>query len=405
MIDENISYKEQAFNTKPYLSRIIFSFMVFTAMLGYVPGLPFWTYNISISIIVPALSFLLIIRKGNIITKDEVIFLFVFISSILASYLFSAFGFNPTGFLRAIVPILFYYLIRVLKIPKNKFYYNFIFFLLISSFIVGVYQFLFQPQYSLAEGGEWVNVSDDVLPLLKRPVSYLGNPNIFGVITVFFFIILYIENNRNINLTKKIFIVIMVLCNIILFSKSRTSLLAFILILLFYNLRLKNYKTLLVIFLTFFLLFAYVVVNYEKFEVLDQLFRLSDLSDKQDNSYTLRRDIAEFSMNIISQRPIFGIGPGNEKALMLTLNAPHKGMESATLFLLEERGIIGYLIYLYILSTKFLFARNNFAKILIGIVMISVDFTETVCVIQQLATFLAVYLAISENDVMYKHLN
>ena len=397
----DLSYNEQAFNTRPYLSRIIFSFMVFTSMLGYVPGLPFWLYNISISIIVPVLSFLLIIRKGNIITKDEVIFLLVFISSILASYLFSSFGFNPTGFLRAIVPILFYYLIRVLKIPKNKFYYNFIFFLLISSFIVGVYQFLIQPQFILAEGGEWVSVGDDVLPLLKRPVSYLGNANVFGIFTVFCFIILYFENNHNINLGKKVFIVLIVLFNIILFSKSRTSLLAFILILLFYNLRIKNYKTLLVIFSIVFLLFAYVVFNYEKFEVLDQLFRLSALSETQDNSYTLRRDIAEFSINVISQRPIFGIGPGNEKALMTTLNAPHKGMESATLFLLEERGIIGYLIYLYILLTKFLFARNNFAKILIGIVLISVDFTETVCVIQQLATFLAVYLAISKNDVMY----
>lgn len=397
---KDISYNGNASLSRTNLSRIVLGIMFFTAMLGYIPGLPFWTYNISIVTIIPTLILLLIVREGNLFTQYEVIFLFIFLLSIIGSYIFSSFGFNPTGFLRSIVPILFYFLVRILKIKKDNFYYDLIFFLLATSFIVALYQFIIQPQYLLAENGEWLNVGEDVLPLLKRPVSYLGNSNIFGIFSVFCFIILYIENNRNLSFTRKVVIVIIVLVNIIIFSKSRTSLLSFILVLIFYNIRIKNHITILLIFSIALLLFIYVINNFEKYEFLDQLFRLSVLSETQDNSYTLRRDIAKFSINVISKRPFWGIGPGNENNLMLTLNAPHRGMESATLLLLEERGIVGYFIYLYILFVKFIFTKNTFAKFLIGIVMLSVDFTEPVCVLQQLATFLAVYLAVCKNDFL-----
>jgi hypothetical protein len=134
--------------------------------------------------------------------------------------------------------------------------------------------------------------------------------------------------------------------------------------------------------------------------MLDQLFRLSSLTNDENNSYTIRKNIAEYAYNLISQRPFFGVGPANEGALMNSINAPHKGMESASLHLLIERGFVGYFFYLYVVIIKLLLSIN-FSNFLIGVVFISVDFTETVCVFPQLTSFLAIYFAVSKNHFVF----
>ncbi len=396
MVESELLFSSQK-QSKSYFSKSLFSILFLLSLLGYIPGFPYWLYNIATFVTLPVILILLMVKDKLNFSKDEIYFLIFFLASIICSYVFSSFGFNLPGFLRAFVPVCFYYLVRILNIKKDQFYYDFVFLLLIFSFLFALYQFLYQPLYGIGQGGEWIVREDDVLPMMKRPTSFLGNANVFGVFNLYCFIILYIENNKNLDFTKKIFVVVLVLVNIILFAKSRTSMLGFIIIVSLYNFKLKNYKTLMLILGVFFVILIYVLLHYEEFMILDQLFRLSALSDYDDNSYTIRKKIAEFAFSLVIQRPFFGVGVGNENLLMLSINAPHKGMESATLQFLIERGIIGYFIYLYVLLIKFVFTKNNFPKFLIGIVIISVDFTETVCVLPQLTSFLAIYLAICKN--------
>ena len=385
--------------TLPTFSRSVFIFVLTVSLFGYIPGLPYWLYNISTFITIPVFLIVLILVQRRAFTFNEIFFLFVFILSILLSYAFSPFPFSVAGFLRAIVPVCIYYLVRYLKVKKDAFFLNYVLFLLAASFLLAFYQFLFQPYYIISDGGEWIVAVEDLPVLLKRPVSYLGNANVFGVFNVICFVLVYFEYGLKLNKPVKALVLLMTFSNMILFSKSRTSMLAFFLIVLVYNIYKRNYK-LLGIFVFFFIcLLGYVVYNYEKFVFLDDLFRLSALSETENNSYTLRRNIGLFAYNLIMQRPVLGVGPGNELALMISTNAPHRGMESASLLLLIERGIIGYMIYLYILFSKFIFSKNFYA-VLIGVIMISVDFTETVCVLPQITSFLAAYLAISRNQIL-----
>lgn len=377
-------------------AKIIFSFLILFSLIGYIPGFPYWLYNISTFVSIPIFLVILLIRQKQIFTFNELIFIFLFFVSIFLSYFFSDFGFTLAGFLRTIVPIIIYYIVRILNIHKGKFYFNCIYNLLVLSFLFVLYQFFFQPNYVLDITGSWEIIDDDGFKFMRRPSSFLGNANVFGVFNIYCFIILFIENNNFINYRKKLIITIIVLINIILFSKSRTSILGFFIIIMFYNFKFKNFKILFFLFVSFILIFIYVLLHYEQFIMLDQLFRLSSLTNDENNSYTIRKNIAEYAYNLISQRPFFGVGPANEGALMNSINAPHKGMESASLHLLIERGFVGYFFYLYVVIIKLLFSIN-FSNFLIGVVIISVDFTETVCVFPQLTSFLAIYFAVSKN--------
>ncbi|WP_157986367.1 O-antigen ligase family protein [Chitinophaga alhagiae] len=380
------------------LKNVMFAMLFFISLLGYIPMLPYWLYNIGTFITIPIFIFITSNYSNRFVTKNEIAFLGLFVLSLLLSYLTSPFGFTIAGFLRALVPIIFYYLVRVLNVKKTDFYYSVLYYLLILSFLVAAYQFFFQPAYIINDDGAWEEV-EGVLTLMKRPVSYLGNSNVFGVFTVFCFLILFTEGNQRLTKNQKVALFIVTILNLTLFSKSRTSLAAFIVTLLIYLFHKRKFIPLLVVFLFFLAGIAYVLSNYEQIEAIDNIFRLSSLSSEDRNSYSIRSEIAKFAIPLIGERPFFGVGVGNEQQLMMSTGAPHKGMESATLLLLIERGILGYLIYLYILFSKFLLVKNNITRILIGLVMISVDFTETVCVIPQLSTFLAIYLGVTWNTV------
>lgn len=382
-------------------TQLFFGLLFFISLLGYIPTMPYWLYNIGTFITVPIFLFFILASFPIHFSLNELSFFLLFLVSILLSYLFSNYGFFIAGFLRALVPIIFYYLTRILNIKKSKFFYDVLFILLLLAFLVASIQFLFLPKYILESDGTWSTTEEDGLLLLKRPVSYFGNANVFGVFSIFTFVILFIENNINTSVAKKIIIVLLVIFNVILFSKSRTSMLALILIVTIYNYRLKNYKVLFFFILGTLGLISFIILNFEKFLFLDNLFRLSALNETEDNSYTLRKNIAEFAYSQIIKNPIFGIGPGNEYLLMTEVHAPHKGMESASLLMLEERGILGFLFYLYTVIYNFL-ATKNFVKIVIGIVIFSVDFSETVCVLPQLTTFLAIFLAVSKNEQLSK---
>ncbi|GEM_PF-5452211 len=382
------------------VANLLFAVMFTLGMLGYIPGLPYWLYNISTFITLPVLFACLLLAKGAIFTKNEVWFIVLFVFTILCSYALSPYGVTIPGFLRAVVPVLFYYLVRTLKIRKTSFYFGVVKVLLIVSFFVALYQSLFQPIYVI-ENGSWVVYVEEALPLAKRPVSFLGNANVFGVFTVFCYILLFFENPDYLSKKEKVILFLFVLANLVLFSKSRTSMLAFVMVNVVYSVIKKQHFKLLIFLAVSVLLGLFVYSNYEDLLVLDDLFRLSALVDQEDNSYTIRRRIAEFTFDLISQRPLFGVGTGNEMFLMADTGAPHKGSESASLLLLIERGIVGYLFYLYILFAKLLSVRSAAPKILIGLTIISVDFTETVCVIPQLTVFLAIYFGISQNESNY----
>ena len=209
---------------------------------------------------------------------------------------------------------------------------------------------------------------------------------------------MFFDNPEYLNKKWKIIFTVLVIINIIVFAKSRTSLFAFFIVNFIYFFKKKKFKILFIILIVIIVFVIFIFLNYENYLFINELFRISALSETEDNSYTIRQRIAEFTIQVIKDRPLFGIGVGNEPLLMMDLNAPHKGSESASLLMLVERGLIGYLLYLSIIIFQFLFARDNITKILIGFAILSVDFTETVCVLPQLTSFLAIYLAISTNE-------
>jgi O-antigen ligase len=370
--------------------------MFIISQLGYIPGLPYWLYNISIFITLPIFLFIILVYREVKFTYNETLFLLITFITLLISNIVSPFEFSIPGFLRAIVPIIYYYLIRALKLNKAKIYYDLITFMLVASFFVALYQVLFQPIY-LIEDGVWNIYAEDVFWFVKRPVSFLGNANVFGVFTVLCYIIIFFDNPYYVSKKLKAFILIITIINVILFAKSRTSLLAFLIVNFIYLVKVRKFKILLLLLIIILSLVSFVFTNYEKYSILNDIFRLSALYENDDNSYTIRQRIAEFTVNIIKERPFFGVGVGNEQLLMLDLHAPHKGSESASLLILVERGILGYFIYLGVILSQFLFVRDR-TKILIGFVILSVDFTETVCVLPQLTSFLAIYLAVSINE-------
>ncbi len=378
------------------ITLVIFIVMVIVSQLGYIPALPYWLYNISTFITIPIFLFLILVYRDVKFTINEILFLSIFIFTILLSSIVSPYEFTISGFLRALVPIIYFYLVRTLKITKVKTYYDVISFMLVASFVVALYQVLFQPIY-LIEDGVWNIYAEDVFWFVKRPVSFLGNANVFGVFTVLCYIIFFFDNPYYVNKKLKAFLFIITIINVILFAKSRTSLLAFLIVNFIYLVKLRKFKILILLLVIILTLVAFVFINYEKYSILNDIFRLSELYENDDNSYTIRQRIAEFTVNIIKERPFFGVGAGNEQLLMLDLHAPHKGSESASLLILVERGILGYIIYLGIISFQFLLVRNR-TKILIGFVILSVDLTETVCVLPQLTSFLAIYLAVSINE-------
>jgi O-antigen ligase len=375
---------------------VIFLFII--SQLGYIPGLPYWLYNISIFVTIPIFTLVLLFFDKIKFTHSEILFLFIFFCVLFLSNISSPFEFSVPGFLRAVVPLIYYYLVRALKVGKSKEYYNLIIFSLFISFFVALYQILFQPIYFI-EDGVWHVYAEDVFWLVKRPVSYLGNANVFGVFCVLCFIIIFFDNPYLLSRKKKYLIFIVTIINIVVFAKSRTALLAFIIVNLVYLIKNKKYKILL-IFTSLIITFSiFLFANYDQYSFLNDIFRLSSLYEDDDNSYTIRKRIAEFTVNLIFDRPLFGVGVGNEQLLMRELNAPHKGSESASLLILVERGLFGYIIYLSLIFFQFLFTGNNFPKMLIGFVILSVDFTETVFVLPQLTSYLAIYLGVCKNEM------
>lgn len=379
------------------ISVFVFYVMFIISQLGYIPALPYWLYNISTLITIPIYLLVILVYRNIKFTENEIIFLAIFIGSITLSTILSPYDFTISGFLRALVPIVYFYLVRTLNITKKNTYYDIISILLFTSFIVALYQILFQPIYKI-EDGVWYIFAEGELIISKRPVSFLGNANVFGVFSVFCYIILFFDNPEYLNKKWKIIFTVLVIINIIVFAKSRTSLFAFFIVNLIYFFQKKKFKILFIILIVIVVFVIFIYLNYENYLFINELFRISALSETEDNSYTIRQRIAEFTIQVIKDRPLLGIGVGNEPLLMMDLNAPHKGSESASLLMLVERGLIGYLLYLSIIIFQFLFARDNITKFLFGFAIISVDFTETVCVLPQLTSFLAIYLAISTNE-------
>lgn len=370
-------------------------------MLGYIPAFPYWLYNISTFLTIPIFVISMLIINKNYFSFEEIFFLFLYILSLLLSYLFSDIGFNFSGFLRAVVPVLFYYLVRLLQINKTK-YFDILYFLLVLSFLFAFYQFFFQPLYEIGDDGNWIvrDSASEMQIIFKRTVSFLGNSNVFGVFSVATFLILWLDYKQFISKPNFIFLCIILGLNIIVMGKSRTSMLALIMAIFIINFNFKNIGKLFKILFFLILCSLFIYYNYEKLEFLDALFRLSALTETDQNSYSLRKDIANFSMDLISKNLIFGIGAGNEGTLFSIINAPHKGMESGSLLLLLERGLFGYFFYLYVIVFEFLLKKNTILNIILGLTIVSVDFTETVYVLPQLTTFLAVYLAVRKNNII-----
>jgi hypothetical protein len=376
----------------------LFYISFFFSLLGYIPGFPYWISNIAFILNPIILVFLFLHFKNTKFTLNEILFASFFILSLFLSYLFSHFLPRLPEILKVISPICAYFIARILKIEMHDLI-KFLYFVFILSFFFAAYQYFFQARYLIGTDGTWIKSSNQVLYLMKRVVSFIGNANVFGVFTVFSFYILIFETNFN----RRIKIIFLIICllNVILFAKSRTTIAALLFIYFLYLVKQRKF-ILLGILVSLIVLIAITIYFSFNNEILNGLFRISSLHEQGPNSLSTRLRVNHLMFSMLPDHWLFGIGCGNEIRFMKEINGFHGGAEMATLRILTERGVFGFAILLVALIKNFFINQRHFSAIAIGLSIFIIDITENVIALPQLSTFLAIFMAILANEQLIK---
>lgn len=379
-------------------------FMLLFSLIGYIPTLPYWLYNISFSLSLPFFFFIVFFSGYFRITSNEKIIFILFFFSFFFSYIFSDFPFNFAACLRGITPLFLYISVRTLNLKIDTFYINVLMIFLVLSFLFAFYEFFYLPSYKLDSSGKWV-ITNEGFYLLKRAGSFLGNENVFGVFTVISAIIIYTHKELLIIFKRPAYLYFLVIFNVFFLAKSRTSMLACFVCVIYWLIAKKRYKILYIILTVSGLLLFYLWSNLDH-EIVDSIFRTSSILNDEYNSYSLRAEINKVGISLIPQNLLFGVGVGNEYLLMQSVNAIRPGVESASLNILLERGIYGYMLFLGLYLYFFIFS-SSLTNRLLGLAILVVDFLETVFIYPQILSVIMIYLALyinSRQDLAYSSL-
>lgn len=358
----------------------IFFVLSIYSLVGLIPLVP-TTFYYSKAIIIPIFSGFLFLNKrraqisGGLITLIAILFI-----SYILSTLLSGIGINLIALLLELVPLLIFLSYLLLKLdPENveKILMN----IHVISSLFGVIQFIFLPQYEISLGGVWYEVTSELPLLMKRPGSIFGNSNVFGAFNLLILVLLLFKHPIKRDSIKFKTYQILVLLNIILIAKSRSSLISAYLIYLVFFWNQHKYLILGVLLLIpiFILSIFNIILSTEE---LNQIFRLSDLFLSERNSFTIRKEIFEYSFQFIKNNLFLGVGPGNILTFFQSQNAPHNGPETAGMWIIIEKGILSYLCYIIFL-VRLLFNKNLFKK-MIGVSLLVIGVFETVMIQSQI---------------------
>ena len=353
--------------------------------VGLIPPFSTKLYYLK-SIIIPIVFILSFISKASFkVDKNLYLIIFLCIYLITMSFLNSSVELNLVAYSIEMIPFLTLIIFWQYGITHDMINKGLVFIFILSTFL-GVLQFLVFPIYYTDDFGNWVMVESELPLLMKRPGSIFGNPNVFGCFNAIFYSwILFTKFFKK----KKLFI-ILVIINIVLIAKSRSSLTAILFIYLFYLFKSGRVKLLLTILLLGILSSSSFLVFVYNNEYADQIFRLSDIVLSDSNSFIIRYDIFKFILEKINVFHFFGVGPGNIKLYLELFNAPWNGPESAGLHLLLQKGVIFYILYIIFLVTIFL-SKNTFNQSIL-ILFLTNGLLETVSAQQQVLSILFILL-------------
>jgi hypothetical protein len=301
------------------------------------------------------------------------------------SFLNSSVELNLVAYSLELIPFFMIVILWQYGITHDMINKGLVFIFILSTFL-GALQFLVFPIYYADDLGNWVMVNSELPLLMKRPGSIFGNPNVFGCFNAIFYSwILFTKFFRK----KKLFIILVVI-NIVLIAKSRSSLIAILFIYFFYLYKSGRVKLLLTILVLGILSTSSFLVYIYNNEYADQIFRFSDLLSSDSNSFTIRYDIFKFILDKVTVFNFFGVGPGNIKLYLELFNAPWAGPESAGLHILLQKGVFFYILYIIFLLTLFL-SKNTFNQSIL-ILFLTNGLLETVSAQQQILSILFILL-------------
>jgi hypothetical protein len=360
-------------------------FLFLTISVGLIPPFSSKLYYLK-TIIIPIVFLLSFISRASFkVSKNLYFIIFICMSLITMSFLNSSVELNLVAYSLELIPFFMIVILWQYGITHDMINKGLVFIFILSTFI-GALQFLVFPTYYADDLGNWVMVNSELPLLMKRPGSIFGNPNVFGCFNAIFYSwILFAKFFRK----KKLFIILVVI-NIVLIAKSRSSLIAILFIYFFYLYKSGRVKLLLTILVLGILSTSSFLVYVYNNEYADQIFRLSDLVSSDSNSFTIRYDIFKFILDKVNVFHFFGVGPGNIKLYLELFNAPWAGPESAGLHLLLQKGVVFYILYIIFLLTLLL-SKNTFNQSIL-ILFLTNGLLETVSAQQQILSILFILL-------------
>lgn len=360
-------------------------FLFLTISVGLIPPFSSKLYYLK-TIIIPIVFLLSFISKASFkVSKNLYFIIFICMSLITMSFLNSSVELNLVAYSLELIPFFMIVIFWQYGITHDMINKGLVFIFILSTFL-GALQFLVFPIYYADDLGNWVMVNSELPLLMKRPGSIFGNPNVFGCFNAIFYSwILFTKFFRK----KKLFIILVVI-NIVLIAKSRSSLIAILFIYFFYLYKSGRVKLLLTILVLGILSTSSFLVYIYNNEYADQIFRFSDLLSSDSNSFTIRYDIFKFILDKVNVFNVFGVGPGNIKLYLELFNAPWAGPESAGLHILLQKGVFFYISYIILLLTLFL-SKNTFNQSIL-ILFLTNGLLETVSAQQQILSILFILL-------------
>ena len=360
-------------------------FLFLTISVGLIPPFSSKLYYLK-TIIIPIVFLLSFISKASFkVSKNLYFIIFICMSLITMSFLNSSVELNLVAYSLELIPFFMILILWQYGITHDMINKGLVFIFILSTFL-GALQFLVFPIYYADDLGNWVMVTSELPLLMKRPGSIFGNPNVFGCFNAIFYSwILFTKFFRK----KKLFIILVVI-NIVLIAKSRSSLIAILFIYFFYLFKSGRVKLLLTILVLGILSTSSFLVYIYNNEYADQIFRVTDLLSSDSNSFTIRYDIFKFILDKVTVFNFFGVGPGNIKLYLELFDAPWAGPESAGLHVLLQKGVFFYILYIIFLLTLFL-SKNTFNQSVL-ILFLTNGLLETVSAQQQILSILFILL-------------
>jgi len=308
----------------------------------------------------------------------NILFFIGFLVAILLNLLYARYNFSLiTSLLVALSPFSFFIIGKAFT-KSIKRYINFIITgIFIFSLIFIFYQIFAHKLYS----GEFHVNNYSILELLFfRYSSFMGNSNIYaGFLSILF--IFFIEK-YNKPLIKYDITLLFWMVFFFLLVKSRSALLTMIILWGISRISLHKFKGFISIFILIFL-FSLIFIEFPHILNEFRLFSVDKLLETK--SIVVRKDMFELGKEAIENHPI--IGNGLRSPEFLLKSHTHRYFESASIQILVEKGIIGYIFYL-ILIWALVTSKNKWLNYL-GIVIIVFDFFETVFNMKQLLSFVA----------------